>query len=196
METRRVKSALKSAPARTNRRDAEGIARRFAERFEGSLARLREGLSRPRTRKGLGHVWRSVGRISRRSRGIAQHCTVDVVADPGTGKATAVTWEKKPVTGTMPTHPGVCCLKTNAIDWDQETLWRTCTMLADLESVFRSLKPEPGLRPVCHQTQGRADGHLFITVLDCQMVQTIRRRLREQGETSGWATLRRILAGQ
>ncbi len=98
--------------------------------------------------------------------------------------------------GTMLTHPGVYCLRTNVIDWDQETLWRTYTMLTDLESVFRSLKSELVLRPVYHQTQGRADGHLFITVLAYQMVQTIRRRLRQHGETSSWATLRRILAGQ
>ncbi len=174
----------------------EGIARRFAERFEGSLARLHEGLSRPRTRKGPDHVWRSIGRISERSRGMAQHYRVDVVTDPETGKATALTWEKRPVAGTMLTRPGVYCLRTNVLDWDLETLWRTYTMLTDLESVFRSLKSELGLRPVFHQTQGRADGHLFITVLAYQMVQTIRRRLRQHGETSSWATLRRTLAGQ
>ena len=174
----------------------EGIANRFAARFEGSLAKLHEGLARPRTRKELDHVWRSIGRISERSRGIAQHYKVDVVVDPETGKATAVTWEKRLVAGTMLTHPGVYCLRTNVIDWDPETLWRTYTMLTDLESVFRSLKSEPGLRPAYHQTQGRSDGHLFITVVAYQLVQTIRRRLREHGETASWVTLRRILEGQ
>ena len=138
-----------------------------------------EGLSRPRTRKGLDHVWRSIGRISERSRGIAQHYKVDITADPQTGNAMAVTWEKKTVAGTMLTHPGVWCLRTNAINWDQETLWRTYTMLTGLEAVFRSLKSELGLRPIYHQTRGRSDGHLFITVLVYQLVQTIRRRLRE-----------------
>ena len=65
-----------------------------------------------------------------------------------------------------------------------------------LDSVFRPLKSELGLRPIHHQTQLRSDGHLFITVLACQLVQTIRRRLREHGETASWTTLRRILAGQ
>ena len=64
-------------------------------------------------------------------------------------------------------------------------------MLTDLESVFRSLKSELGLRPIHHQTQLRSDGHLFITVLAYQLVQTIRRRLREHGETASWTTLRR-----
>ena len=53
-----------------------------------------------------------------------------------------------------------------------------------------------GLRPIFHQTQKRSDGHLFITVIAYQLVQTIRRRLGEQGERASWASLRRILEGQ
>ena len=51
-------------------------------------------------------------------------------------------------------------------------------------------------RPIFHQTQSRSDGHLFITVIAYQMVQTIRRRLGEQGESESWTSLRRILEGQ
>ncbi len=83
-----------------------------------------------------------------------------MVADPQSGKAVAVTWESQPRPGTMLTHPGVYCLRTNVGDWDQETLWRTYTMLTDLEAVFRSLKSELGLRPIFHQKQNRSDGHL------------------------------------
>jgi len=35
--------------------------------------------------------------------------------------------------------------------WDEERLWRTFTMLTDLENVFRSLKSELCLLPVFHQ---------------------------------------------
>ena len=44
-------------------------------------------------------------------------------------------------------------------------MWRTYTMLTDLEAVFRSLKSELGLRPIHHQITDRVAGHLFITVL-------------------------------
>ena len=55
--------------------------------------------------------------------------------------------------------------------------WKcTYTMLTDLEAVFRSLKSELGLRPIFHKTQNRSDGHLFITVIAYQLVQTIGRR--------------------
>ena len=76
------------------------------------------------------------------------------------------------------------CLRSNQTDWSAETMWRTYLMLTDLEAVFRSLKSELGLRPIFHQKQHRSNGHLFITVLAYQLVQVIRRRLREQGEHS------------
>ena len=44
---------------------------------------------------------------------------------------------------------------------------------------------------VSEKTQLRSDGHLFITVLAYQLVRTIRRRLREHGQTASWTTLRR-----
>ena len=61
---------------------------------------------------------------------------------------------------------------------------------------FRSLKSELGLRLIYHHKPIRADGHLFITVIAYQLVQVIRRRLRESGETASWTTLRRVLEGQ
>jgi len=65
-----------------------------------------------------------------------------------------------------------------------------------IEAVFRGLKSELGLRPVFHQKDDRAEGHLFITVLAYQMVQAIRRKLAEQGEHLSWTGLREILSVQ
>ena len=132
----------------------------------------------------------------RRAAGAGAHYDIDVIADKSGEKARAVTWKRRPLAGTMITHPGVYCLRTNVEDRDEETLWRTYTSLTDVEAVFRSLKSELGLRPIFHRTQGRSDGHLFITVIAYQLVQTIRRRLGEQGEYASWASLRRILDGQ
>ncbi len=174
----------------------QGMAERFAARFEGELKKLHDGLSRPRTRKRLDRVWQRIGRIKEKSRGVGAHYVIDVIADDSGNKASAITWERRPRAGTLITHPGVYCLRTNVEDWDEETLWRTYTALTDVEAVFRSLKSELGLRPIFHQTQKRSDGHLFITVIAYQLVQTIRRRLGEQGQNESWASLRRILEGQ
>ena len=174
-----------------------GITERFMTRFEDALQTLHDGLSRPRTRKQVAHVWQRIGRIRQRSRGAGQHYSIDIVTDPENAeKAVGLIWTRTPRTGTMLTHPGVYCLRTNQLDWDAETLWRTYSMLTDVESVFRSLKSELGLRPVYHRKQVRSDGHLFISVLAYQLVQVIRSRLRAHGETASWSTLRDILSGQ
>lgn len=54
-------------------------------------------------------------------------------------------------------------------------------MLTDLETVFRSLKSELGLRPVYHSKEARTDGHLFITVLAFQFVQFLRNHVKAHG---------------
>ena len=177
-----------------------GIAERFAARLERDLKALYEGLSRPRTQKKLDKVWQRIGRLTEKSRGVGQHYAIEVEADETGERAVAVRWRKKPLAGTMLTHPGVYCLRSNETDWSEERLWRTYTLLTDLEAVFRALKSELGLRPIHHRTPRRAEGHLFITVIAYQLVQVIRRRLAKRGDgpirSASWTTLRRILGGR
>ena len=173
-----------------------GIVERFAQRFETALTELSEGLSRPRTHKRVDKVWQRIGRLKEKSRGIAQHYDIELDTDKSAKRATAVRFTRQALPGSMMTHPGVYCLRSNETDWDEATLWRTYFMLTDLEAVFRSLKSELGLRPIYHHKAIRAEGHLFITVLAYQLVQVIRTRLRAGGENASWTTLRRILEGQ
>ncbi len=174
----------------------KAIAERLAKRFENALTTLSEGLSRPRTQKRIDKIWQRIGRLKEKSRGVAQHYDIDVTSSEDGTQALAITWRRQPVNGSMLTHPGVYCLRSNQTDWDEETLWRTYITLTDLEAVFRSLKSELGLRPIYHHKALRTEGHLFITVIAYQLVQVIRRRLRQHGQRESWTLLRRILNGQ
>ena len=69
-------------------------------------------------------------------------------------------------------------------------------MLTTLESVFRSLKTDLGLRPVYHHMQRRVEGHLFISVLAYYAVHTLRQRLKAEGIGNSWETLRNTLSSQ
>ncbi len=174
----------------------KGILERFSRRFEQGLTRISEGLSRPRTPKGVGKVRERIGRLKEQSRGAAQHYVIEVLTDESGQKATELTWKRQPRPGSMATHPGVYCLRSNQTDWDEESLWRTYTLLTDVEAVFRSLKSELGLRPIYHHKPVRSEGHLFLTVIAYQLVQVIRKRLKQRGNDSSWTTLRGILEGQ
>ena len=79
------------------------------------------------------------------------------------------------------------------IDWDADTMWKTYIPLTDAEAVFRALKSELGLRPIFHQKEHRADGHLFIPVLAYQAVQVLRTPMKKAGYHDNWTSLRRIL---
>ena len=92
--------------------------------------------------------------------------------------------------------PGVYCLRTTLINLDDATLWRTYTMLTQLESVFRSLKTDLGLRPVYHQIERRIEGHLFISVLAYHFVHMLRLRLKAQGVDDSWEALRAAMSTQ
>ena len=172
------------------------IVERFAQRFEAALTRLSDGLSKPRTHKRTDQLWQRIGRLKETSRGVAQHYDIELDTNETGERATAVRFTRRPLPGSMLTHPGVYCLRTNQTDWDESTLWRTYFTLTDIEAVFRSLKSELGLRPIYHHKPIRAEGHLFISVIAYQLVQVIRRRLRQTGQCARWTTLRRILEGQ
>lgn len=177
-------------------RKEEGISQRFAQRFEAALQALSDGLSRPRTTKRIDKLWERIGRLKEKSHGAGQHYQIEIVADASGQQAQAIRWARQPIDGSMDTHPGVYCLRTNEMTWDGEQLWRTDMMLTDLEAVFRSFKSELGLRPIFHHQEARADAHLFITVLAYQFVQVIRRHLAAQGIHDSWALLRERLNAQ
>jgi len=122
--------------------------------------------------KSCDKITEPIGKLEAKSRGNSQHCVVTPTLDETGKTVVALSWQKTPVPGTMATDPGVHRLRRNEPGWDEETLWRTCTMHTDLESVFRSLKSELGLRPTCHSKELRCHGQLFITVLACQCVQS------------------------
>ena len=172
----------------------QGIHQRFTQRFEAALEKLDSGLHKKRTVKQYEKVLERIGRLKEKYASAAQYYDIVVSHDKTTGKATAIEWtRRKPIEDTL---PGVYCLRTNQTEWEDATLWRTYTMLTDLEAVFRSLKSELGLRPVFHQKTHRVSGHLFISVLAYHLVHTIRLQLKACGIHLSWEGIRRQLAGQ
>lgn len=174
----------------------DGINQRFVERFEVALQTMHDGLAKPRTTKKIDKIWERIGRLKEKSHGIGQYYDITVVPDDNNVNAVAITWQQRPITTGRLAQPGVYSLRTNETGWDADRLWHTYVMLTDLETVFRSLKSELGLRPIFHHKAERSAGHLFITVLAYQFVQIIRRSLRAQGINASWQTIRETLTTQ
>lgn len=174
----------------------QAIDDRFTNRFEENLQKLDNGLRKKRCLKKYDKVMVKIGRLRQQYSRVSRRYTIAVEKDNDGGNATKITWQRNPASNTTDTYPGVYCLRTSQTDWDESTLWKTYTMLTDLEAVFRSLKSELGLRPVHHQTADRVSGHLFITLLAYHLIQAIRFRLKQVNIHNTWTSLRKLLSTQ
>ena len=181
----------------TRREDKErAIYDRFSTRFEEALDKLNAGLHKKGCIKKYDKVLVSLGRLKQKYSRAAKNYRITVNKDKKTGNAVRIIRKRKESSNSTDSHPGVYCLRTNQDTWDESTLWRTYTMLTDLEAVFRSLKSELGLRPVFHQKTKRVSGHLFITLLAYHLIHTIRCQLKTNNIHSSWSDLRKQLTGQ
>jgi transposase len=68
-------------------------------------------------------------------------------------------------------------LRSNLTGEDPAVLWTRYVQLTQIESVFRSLKIELGIRPIYHQLEHRADAHVFIAFLAYCLQVTLKNRL-------------------
>ena len=161
-------------------------------RFEDELTKLTQGLNKKGCTKKYEKVIEKLGRLKEKYSQVAQLYEIDVQSDTSRQLTTSITWvrceekaEKK--------QTGIYCLRTNQKDLDAQTLWNIYTTLTDLESAFRSLKTELGMRPVYHQKEERVDGHLFISILAYHLLHTIRYQLKQKQIHASWQSIREIL---
>src|SRR6201981_2064717 len=68
-------------------------------------------------------------------------------------------------------------LRSNLTAGDPSVLWARYVQLTQIESVFRSLKSELGIRPIRHQLEHRADAHILIAFLAYCLQVTLKHRL-------------------
>ena len=158
------------------------------------MTKLAEGLSKPRARRKPEQISERIGRLEAKHRHVAGYYRLDLTVEDE--RVHSIAWTRDPARGSMADQPGAYCLRTNLVDWDAERLWRTYATLTDREAVFRCLESELGLRSIHHRVSRRTEGRLFIAVVACQLVQVVRRRLREHGLADDWTALRNRLASR
>ena len=169
---------------------------RLSSRLEHELDRLADGLLKPRKLKSAKKVCEKIGRLRQKYSRAAKYYKITTETDAQGKNVIALDYQRVEIEDDSHTNPGVYCLRTSHKDWDEERLWKTYTMLTDLEAVFRSLKSELGMRPVYHQKTHRVEGHLFITLLAYNLVHQIRLKLKAKGIDDSWESIRTTLHTQ
>lgn len=84
-------------------------------------------------------------------------------------------------------------IKTSRKDLFDEQIWKLYIMLTKVETSFRTLKSQLGLRPIYHQTKKRCKGHIFLTILAYHLLHWIEIKLKRNKSLMSWRTARRIL---
>ena len=162
----------------------------FERRFEDKLNIARNALYKKGGIKKYDKVLERIGRLKEKYRRVASRYEICVEKDSQSEYAKNITWSMKEVDDTS----GYYVLRSNLNEANEKEIFDIFNMLLDLEDAFRSMKSELGLRPVRHQSEFRCDGHLFITVLAYHVLNAIRLKLRRNGITHSWSTIRSRLA--
>src|SRR6266536_1097417 len=68
-------------------------------------------------------------------------------------------------------------LRSNLTGEDPAVLWTRYVQLTQIESMFRSLKSELGIRPVYHRLEHRVDAHILVAFLAYCLQVTLKHRL-------------------
>ena len=89
---------------------------------------------------------------------------------------------------------GCYVLESTHTHLDAISLWNLYMTQSRVESSFRSMKGELGMRPVHHQLGERCAAHLFLTVLGYHMLATIENLLEKSQDNREWGTIREILS--
>jgi hypothetical protein len=76
-------------------------------------------------------------------------------------------------------------LRSNLTAGDPGVLWARYVPLTQIESVFRVLKSELGIRPLYHQLEHRADAHILIAFLAYCLQITLKQRLLQRAPWLG-----------
>ena len=69
-------------------------------------------------------------------------------------------------------------LRTNLCEREPAQLWQFYILLVEVESAFKTLKDDLGLRPIFHQLQERIEAHIFVAFMAYCLHVTLRVRLK------------------
>jgi len=132
-----------------------------------------------------------IGRLLQRYPTVAKYYDIEAVTESDDRKVLDLLIEKREVKReNRNILTGCYVIETTHKDMAAADIIKSYHTLARVESAFRSLKTDLGLRPVFHHKAKRCGAHLFISVLAYHLLNTIELTLLEGGEHKRWSTIR------
>ena len=167
------------------------IIERRLDKFEAAIGELRAGLSKARTTKKYGKIMERIGRLKEKYF-VGNYFDIEV--NEHEGIVHTITCERNLKGVAKSENLGKYVIRTDRIDLSEEELSGVHRSLTTIESSFRSMKSDLGLRPNYHKCEEATTAHIFLSVLAYHIVCPILRRLSEAGVDYTWNSVRNLLS--
>ena len=159
-------------------------------RYIADMEKLSQSIKKGSIKK-LDKIEARLSNISKRHSSVAERYTSALVLDEA-GKALCV--EVAPKYSEPNPLAGCYVIDSTHKELNEIETWELYMTQTNVESAFRGMKGELGMRPVYHQNEERTAAHLFITVLAYHILSAIERRLAQHDDTRSWQTIREVLS--
>ena len=178
------------SPAREAKEEA--MIEKHKAQWEQELDRLKAGLSLPRRMKKVDKIHQKIGRLKQQYRRVHGLYDLEVKTDDPVDpqRVTDITWRLNEKATEAAAKHGCYLLRSSRQDLGEEALVRLYWQLTDIESTFRSLKSELGMRPIYHQKDSRVAAHIWLSVLAYYCVHSLRLQLKAKGWHESWRIIR------
>ncbi len=170
-----------------------GIDRLKEERMLEDLSRLKKSVHK-RTILVPAKIGERIGRIRQKYPGVSSGYDIRLLLDEQEKRGVDVVWMKGEKAILRPILSGCYVIQTDRENMSAPEIWQDYVTITRVEAAFRDLKSELGLRPVFHNKAHRTQAHLFLGVLAYHLLVGIETRLKRQGETREWKTIRSLLS--
>ena len=171
----------------------EAMDKKREDRFLVDIEKLNKSVVNGKIKKS-DKVYIRVGRIKQKYSAIAKYYEIQVKVDEKEINALSVVANKLEERDRRNELTGAYVIETSHENYSAEEIWRMYMLLTHVESSFKALKTDLGLRPVFHQIARRTEGHLFISVLAYHLLNSIEVSLSKSGYNHNFKTIKDILS--
>jgi hypothetical protein len=164
----------------------ESMDHKMTVRLEAQLNEIKEKLTKERTLKKIDKVHEKVGAIKSKLSRIGWLYNISYIEDTEKGIVTDINWER---IKERERPKGEYFLRYTKQAIAEDKIWDAYNMTRDVEAVFRCLKTDLDIRPIYHQKDEYIEPHIWLGILAYQVVNYIRRNLKQQNIHYSWSTI-------
>ena len=133
-------------------------------------------------------IWQAVGRLKERYPRVNRYYKTELKGEENNKE---LLWSKNDDQLKKAEEMDGCyLLRTNGKDMELEEIFRTYILLSRIENLFKDLKGPVKTHPNRHHRDDRSESHIFQSVLALHVLTAIEHRMKENGDTRSWETIR------